>query len=166
MKRITSVFLLVLTHALPMLVLGCVGKNQSVSPFFITKDSVLPNAKSMEEVQLKITVAGKSYQTSITDSKTAWEFIAMLPLSLSMEDLNGRGKYSPLPKQLSREGNVQTSFSAGDISYWLGGGLAVFYNADGHEVKAGLIVLAHLDEDLKVFSKPGSIEVTFEAVKK
>lgn len=116
--------------------------------------------------QLKISMNNKVAYAEFEDSKTTREFIALLPLTLTMDDLSGREKYSVLPKALSKEGKVSTSFQEGDLSYWLGGGIAAFYNNDGHEVKAGLIVLAKLGKGIEHFKGPEALTVKFEAVNK
>lgn len=130
------------------------------------KKNILKNSIPADSLKLKITVGKKVLYARFTHSGTTRDFIRQLPLTLDMQDLNGREKYSGLLQELSKEGSISTTFREGDISYWLGGGIAVFYNNDGHEVKAGLITLARLEKGIELFKGPGSVNVKFEVVSK
>jgi len=125
----------------------------------------VPKGTATDNLQLKISVGDKVLYAKFTNSKSTQDFIKQLPLILTMGDLRGREKYASLSTELSKDATVKTTFEAGDISYWLGGGLAVFYNQDNSTVKAGLIVLAHLDKGVEAFSGTEKVEVKFEAVK-
>ncbi|MVM29154.1 hypothetical protein GO755_03850 [Spirosoma sp. HMF4905] len=120
----------------------------------------------LDRLSLKITVGTKEGIATFVDSKTTRDFIKLLPLTLLMDDLGKREKYSGISQSLSKEGSIKTTYQKGDISYWLGGGIATFYNQDNHEVKAGLIVLARLEKGIDLFTGPDSINVTFEVIKK
>lgn len=120
---------------------------------------------STDSLQLKITIGDKVLYAKFKDSPTTQDFIRQLPLTLKMGDLRGREKYSSLAAELTKEGAVSTTFEVGDISYWLGGGLAVFYHQNNSEVKAGLIVMARLENGIEAFSGPDPRDVKFEALK-
>lgn len=114
--------------------------------------------------KLKISTGKKVLYAQFTNSEATKDFIKMLPLTLDMSDLGNREKYSGISKELSKNGIVKTSFQKGDIAYWLGGGIAIFYNQDDHEVKAGLIVLAKIEKGIDVFKNPDSMQIKFEVV--
>ena len=122
----------------------------------------LPGAQPL---RLKLTVGDKTVVLPLIDSQTTREFVKLLPLTLDMNDINNREKYCGLPTKLSGVGSVSTTYKIGDLSYWLGGGIAAFYNHDGREVKAGLIVLAKLEKNVDLFNVTGSVKATFELVK-
>ncbi|TCK56293.1 hypothetical protein C8C83_4306 [Flavobacterium sp. 90] len=112
--------------------------------------------------KLKITTGKTVLYAEFKDSETTKDFIKMLPLTLNMNDLSGREKYSGISRELSKNGKVKTSFQKGDIAYWLGGGIAVFYNQDDHEIKAGLIVLAKIEKGIEIFKESDAMQVKFE----
>ena len=116
--------------------------------------------------KLKVTAGKTVLYAQLTDSETTRDFIKMLPLTLNMSDLGNREKYSGISKELSKNGSVKTSFQKGDIAYWLGGGIAVFYNQDDHEIKAGLIVLAKIEKGIDIFKESESMQVKFEVIPK
>ncbi len=119
-----------------------------------------------DSMKLKITVGEKIIYAEFKNNKTTGDFIKMLPLNLSMQDLKGREKYSSLSENLSYDENVKTSFEEGEIAYWLGGGLAIFYHQDNSEIKAGFISIAQLKDGLEVFKESGNINVKLEAINK
>lgn len=114
--------------------------------------------------KLKITTGKTVLYAEFINSETTKDFIKMLPLTLNMNDLGGREKYSGISNELSKNGSVKTVFQKGDIAYWLGGGIAVFYNQDDHEIKAGLIVLARIEKGIEVFKESDSMQVKFEII--
>ncbi|NML64418.1 hypothetical protein HHL22_04290 [Hymenobacter sp. RP-2-7] len=118
----------------------------------------------MAHQQLRITVGSQSVIAQLVASETTRDFVKLLPLTLHLEDLGDREKYGALPAKLSEAGTMRTTYQVGDIAYWLGGGVAAFYYQDGHQVKAGLIVLARLPEGTTLFNIPGAQKVRFEAV--
>ncbi|WP_337965451.1 cyclophilin-like fold protein [uncultured Flavobacterium sp.] len=127
---------------------------------------ILSTVSSFGQSQkLKITTGKTVLYAEFTDSQTSKDFIKMLPLTLNMNDLSGREKYSGISRELSKNGSIKTSFQKGDLAYWLGGGIAVFYNQDDHEIKAGLIVLARIEKGIEVFKEPESMQVKFEVAK-
>lgn len=128
--------------------------------------SAIENNKVTENLKLKVSVGGKQIFASFVDSKVTADFIKMLPLTITMDDLKSREKYASLPIEFAEGGAASKTYQIGDISYWLGGGIAVFYDQDGQQVSAGLIPLAHISSGIEVFNAPGSMRVMFEAVKK
>jgi hypothetical protein len=121
---------------------------------------------AISHLQLKITVAGQAVLVPFVDSKTTRAFIKLLPLTLTLDDIDGREKYSGLPARLPTEGQAPTTYEVGDLSYWLGGGLAAYYHKDSRRIKAGVVVLAKLGERAAPFNVPGPVKATFEAVEK
>ena len=153
MKTLLAFLLLIFLSPLGT-ALGCSDvKQNKIKTVLLTTQPVLP--------KLKVTVGEKSFIVSLIDSPTTREFVNQLPLTLRMSDINDREKYSGLPDKLSGEGVVSTTYQIGDLSYWRGGGIAAFYNHDGREVKAGLIVLARLGKNVAHFNTASSIKVTF-----
>lgn len=59
-------------------------------------------------MKININVAGKTLTASLADNATARDFVSVLPLSVSMNDLFGREKYGDLPKSLSEDGPSTT----------------------------------------------------------
>lgn len=119
----------------------------------------------VDSLKLKITVGEKILYAAIYDSEATRDFIQLLPLEMDMQDLNRREKYSAIAVRLSNNGTIKNTYEVGDISYWLGGGLAVFYQQDHTIVKAGLIKIGQLKEGIASFETAENLKVKFEVVK-
>jgi|GEM_PF-2443511 len=119
----------------------------------------------IDSLKLKITVGEKILYAAIYESEATRNFMQLLPLELDMQDLNRREKYSPLAVGLSNNGTIKNTYEVGDISFWLGGGLAVFYHQDHAIVKAGLIRIGKLKEGIAAFKSAENLKVRFELVK-
>jgi hypothetical protein len=80
-----------------------------------------PETKKTHEVskmRIRLT-AGETVVTAIMrDNDTSRDFMALLPLTLTLKDYNGTEKISDLPKRLSTEGAPSGSDpSVADITY-------------------------------------------------
>jgi hypothetical protein len=102
--------------------------------------STVENSKSVSNtdgMKLKITVGESIHTATLIDSKITKDFIALLPLNLSMNDLLDREKYASLPKAISTEGKRVYTYKKADIAYWSPGkGVAIFYKNDGQSFQA------------------------------
>jgi hypothetical protein len=70
--------------------------------------------------------------TITADNPTKLDFLSMLPLTLSLEEFNGREKISYLPKELDTAGSPGSDPEDGDLIYFAPwGNLGFYYNTDG-----------------------------------
>lgn len=116
-------------------------------------------------MKIKITIRETVVSATLTDSETVRDFVALLPLTLTLEDYNQTEKISELPKRLSTEGAPAGSDpSVGDIAYYAPwGNLAIFYR--DFTYSDGLVILGKIDGKLEAFSAPSSVKVTIELVR-
>ena len=74
-----------------------------------------------------MTVGERRFAITLADTEAARAFVAMLPLTLDMEELNGNEKKkelpSPLPTDASRPGTIRN----GDLLLWGSNTVVVFY---------------------------------------
>jgi hypothetical protein len=117
-------------------------------------------------MKIRITVEDKVMTATLLDNKTAQDFVSLLPLTLSMNDLFGREKYGHLPRALSDEGKRTRTYEVGDIVYWSPGpDVAIYYRHDGQAIPApGIIVIGKIDSRVEALDVPGSLRVTVELV--
>jgi hypothetical protein len=99
------------------------------------------------------------------DSKTTQDFIAMLPLTLTLEDYGGTEKISYLPGKLSTRGApAGIDPAVGDITYYAPwGNLAIFHR--DFVYSDGLVLLGRIDGGMTALSLSGPINVTIELMK-
>lgn len=118
-------------------------------------------------MKISIKVEDKVVIASLIDNPTTRNFISLLPLTLTMNDLFGREKFARLPRAISEEGQRTWTYGVGDVIYWsLGPDVAIFYRHDGQKIPApGLITIGKIDAGVEALNRPGSIDVTVELVK-
>jgi hypothetical protein len=119
-----------------------------------------------EELRMKIRITmndGRFLTATMEDSETARDFIALLPLSLVLDDYNKTEKISDLPKKLTTKGAPAASTpQAGDIAYYAPwGNLAIFYRDFGRS--PGLIKLGTIDSG-EALRAAGPIDVTIDVL--
>jgi hypothetical protein len=101
---------------------------------------------------------------ALIDSKTTKDFIALLPLNLTMNDLFGREKYASLPKAISTAGKQVNTYEIADLAYWSPSkDVAIFYKNDGQSIPSpGIIVLGKIESGIEAFNVPGAVKVKIE----
>jgi len=116
-------------------------------------------------MKIRLIVGDKVLTATLINSKTAQDFISLLPLTLTLEEYAGTEKISKLPKRISTEGAPSGSDpSVGDITHYAPwGNLAIFYRDFGYA--SGLVILGKIDSGIEAFNVPGSVKVTIELIK-
>lgn len=120
---------------------------------------------------IRLTVTDRTGRTSrlsatLNTSRAAADFAALLPLTLSMEDLFWREKYARLPRPLAYDEDRAFACQAGQIVYWSPGpDVAIFYRRNSEPIPApGVIVLGQIDGPLSALDVPGALSVIIESV--
>ena len=84
-------------------------------------------AKMLEVSRMWMTIGERRFAITLADTEAARAFVAMLPLTLDMAELNGNEKKkelpSPLPSDASRAGTIRN----GDLLLWGSRTVVVFY---------------------------------------
>lgn len=116
-------------------------------------------------MQIKITIEDTELTATLIDSKTTQDFIALLPLTLTLEDYESTEKISYLPNRLSTEdAPAGVDPSIGDIAYYAPwGNLAIYVRDFGYS--DGLVLLGKIDGDIDALNVSGLISVTIEMIK-
>jgi hypothetical protein len=131
-----------------------------------TPDANAPKSISQTQTVMKIRL--KLEETVLTatlnDSKTARDFAAQFPLTLTLTDYSKTEKISDLPRKLSTDGAPSGSDpSVGDIAYYAPwGNLAIFYRDFGYS--SGLVILGKIDGGIEALNGPKPVRVTIEVV--
>ena len=122
--------------------------------------------KAANTVKLRLKVADRTITATLIDSESARDFVSLLPLTLTMNDLFHREKFGHLPRAISTGGRRTHTYAVGEIAYWAPGpDVAVYYRDDGEEIpNPGIIVIGRIDSGVGALDVPGSIRVTIEAL--
>ncbi|MBW4421689.1 MAG: hypothetical protein KME13_21115 [Myxacorys californica WJT36-NPBG1] len=131
--------------------------------------SKLPTERSTQQanrMKINIKVGDKAVTATLIDNPTTRDFVSLLPLTLTMNDLFGREKFAHLPRAISEEGKRTKTYEIGDIIYWSPGpDVAIYYRHDGEEIPdPGIITIGKIDAGVEAFNVPGSIDVTIERI--
>ena len=115
-------------------------------------------------MKIRIRLEDSELTATLNDSKAAQDFLALLPLTITLEDYAGTEKIYYLPEQLSTQGSPAGSDpSIGDITYYAPwGNLAIFYR--DFRYSNGLVVLGKIDGGMEAFSGSGPVNVTIERI--
>jgi hypothetical protein len=85
------------------------------------------NMNAQETPKIKVTVAEKSFIITTYDNSTARAFLVLLPLTITMNDVNGNEKYRPLQRNLPTSPEIPPKINVGDLMLWGANGLVLFY---------------------------------------
>ena len=101
---------------------------------------------------------------TLIDSKTSRDFVSLLPITLTMDDLFGREKFAHLPRAISQEGKRTHTYEVGQVVYWSPGpDVAIFYHNDGEKIpKPGIIIIGKIDSGVAALQVAGSVKATIE----
>jgi hypothetical protein len=166
-RKSTMSLVLFLTFALAMALNHSTYANagsaaNSTSPETVTKASPLQS----NVMKMRLTVNGKVITADLIESETTRDFISLLPLTLTMNDLFGREKFGRLPRAISEGGKRTRTYEVGDVIYWSPGpDVAIFYHHDGPPIPSpGIIVMGRIDSGVDALNVPGSVKVMIERV--
>lgn len=118
-------------------------------------------------MRIRLTAGDTVLNATLDDNATALDFASLLPLTLRMNDLLQREKYSHLPRSLTAGGKPRSSYEIGNIAYWSPGpDIAIFYHHDGQSIPApGIVILGEIDSGADALKKyDGTVDVTIKAV--
>jgi hypothetical protein len=124
-----------------------------------------PN-QGTDAMKIRLMLNGRAMTATLLDNATARDFLALLPMTLTLEDYAQTEKISYLPRKLATAGAAAGSDpSVGDITYYAPwGNLAIFYK--DFRYSSGLIQLGRIDSGIELLEVPGRLEITFEAAGK
>lgn len=86
-----------------------------------------PDPEPGNSIRLRITLGNAAFAATLADNETARAFAALLPLTVTMNELNGNEKYhylpAPLPAAASHPGTIRT----GELMLYGSDCLVLFY---------------------------------------
>lgn len=115
-----------------------------------------------KSMTVKITVGGKTFTAEIEDSETGKAFMAKLPLTLDMSELNGNEKYC-YGVSLPRNDKYCEKIVPGDLMLYSGNCLVLFYGPAGGYSYTRVGKVTQADGLAEALGK-GKVTVKFEAV--
>lgn len=109
-----------------LLIMGGCDAAQSAGPAVPSTQS--PVAQTVES-RIWMTVRGNRFAITLADTEAAREFVAMLPLSIDMPDLNDNEKHAKLSRPLTTNTIRPGTIHSGDLMLYGSQTLVVFYQS-------------------------------------
>lgn len=112
--------------------------------------------------EIEIIVEGQVVSATVEESAAAQDFLALLPLTLTLEDYHNTEKISDLPRRLSTDAApAGIDPEVGDITYYAPwGNLAIFYRDFGYS--KGLVRLGRITSGIEQLKRKGAFSVTIQ----
>lgn len=115
--------------------------------------------KETEDVQL--IVGPEVFTLSLYDNETGRAFRNLLPLTLSMDDVNGNEKFIRLPQNLPTSAAVPAAIRTGDLMLYGSDGLVLFYKTFSTSYSYTRIGTLQNPDGLETALGRGTVEITF-----
>jgi hypothetical protein len=117
-----------------------------------------------EHRKIRLKIGETTIGAKLKEGPAARDFLSMLPLTLTMNDLYGREKFASLPRPISTAGKHTHTYAVGDIAYWPPGpDIAIYYRHDGEIIPdPGVIIIGKVGIGVEALSVPGSLKVIIE----
>lgn len=112
--------------------------------------------------ELRITAGGQSFTAALNDTEAAREFVKQLPMTVTMQELNGNEKYFYLPESLSTDAERPDKIQSGDLMLFGSDCLVLFYETFSTSYSYTPLGQINNAEGLAEAVGSGSVEVTFE----
>ena len=94
---------------------------------FVTLIFALSTMTLMAQTPINIIIGSKTFTATLADSETGEVFAALLPLSVTMNELNGNEKYHYLPSSLPTAAYQPGTIHAGDLMLYGNNCIVLFY---------------------------------------
>ncbi|MEU4388619.1 cyclophilin-like fold protein [Promicromonospora sp. NPDC023805] len=120
----------------------------------------------VEGTVVRFTGGGTSVDVTIgAETPTTRDFLSLLPLTMELEELNGREKIGYPPRELDVDGTPGSDPENGDLIYFTPwGNIGFYYNADGIEYSDQTLHLGTYEAGRDQLDQLASGEVSIEVV--
>ncbi|MEZ0541002.1 cyclophilin-like fold protein [Fibrella arboris] len=155
MKRPVHLFPLLLFFSMSM------ARNTD-NPITASKPSTLVPTSTDTADRLRIKAGSNTFTATLLDQAAVTAFRKQLPLTLSMNELNGNEKYAQLPNSLPMSASNPGTIQAGDLMLYGSSTLVVFYET--FQTSYSYTKLGRIDNPARLAAAlgPGNITVSFE----
>jgi hypothetical protein len=118
----------------------------------------------VEGTVVRFTGGGTSVDVTIgADTPTTRDFLSLLPLTMELEELNGREKIGYPPRELDVDGTPGSDPEDGDLIYFTPwGNIGFYYDADGIEYSDQTLHLGTYEAGRDQLDRLASGEVSIE----
>lgn len=116
------------------------------------------NSNPISGYKLKIKVGDKVFTATLLDNATSKAFVAQLPLTIKMNELNNNEKFASLPKSVPTNATVPSSIQVGDLMMYGSSTLVLFYK--GFSTSYSYTKIGKIDDVTGLVAALGTGDVT------
>lgn len=127
-----------------------------------TEQPVPPVNNNPMSNNLKISVGASSFHVTLEDNAAARAFKALLPMTVTMAEMNGNEKYYYLPENLPTAASNPGSIQTGDLMLYGSSCLVLFYESFRTSYSYTRLGRVENPSGLASALGRGSVSVTFE----
>jgi len=114
-------------------------------------------------ITITIRIGDKVFGATLSDNATAAAFKKLLPLSVTMTELNGNEKFATLPGTIPGRASTPSSIQTGDLMLYGSNTLVLFYKSFSTRYSYTKIGKVEDPAGLEAALGSGDAVVTFEA---
>lgn len=171
MRRPLPLFVSVIAAALLAACGGTASPTPPAPPTPRTSPTTSPSPSAsptgparVEGTVVRFTGGGTSVDVTIgADTPTTRDFLSILPLTMELEELNGREKIGYPPRELDVDGTPGSDPEDGDLIYFTPwGNIGFYYDADGIEYSDQTLHLGTYEASRDQLDRLASGEVSIE----
>ncbi|WHU90510.1 cyclophilin-like fold protein [Pantoea agglomerans] len=118
-------------------------------------------AGELRPMKIIMTINHQSYEIALADNATAKAFVQQLPLTMTMEELNGNEKFADLPAALNSDPHKPGTIQQGDVMLYGNKTLVLFYETFQTSYSYTPIGKVLSTDNLKKRVGEGGIDVRF-----
>ncbi|ASJ22609.1 hypothetical protein BHAMNSH16_13535 [Brachyspira hampsonii] len=133
----------------------------SISCYSVYGDNTTMENLNVLNTSVNVKIKDKEYKLKLYDNQTAKDFLALLPLTVNMNELNSNEKYYNLSKKLTTKTENIGSIKTGDFLLYGNNCIVLFYESFRTSYSYTRLGYIENTEGLKEALGRGSIEITF-----
>jgi hypothetical protein len=113
-------------------------------------------------IQIQFLLNGTAVTARLEDNPATRDFVAMLPMTVTLEDYASTEKIAYLPGKLSTQGAPEgIDPEKGDVTYYAPRGNLALFQKD-FRYSSGLLRLGQIESGFEELLKPGAAQITIE----
>lgn len=120
------------------------------------------NSEEVNNLNIDIMINEKVFSVNLIDNETSRKFIALLPLEITMNELNGNEKYHYLEETLPTNLSNQSKINEGDLMLYGPDCLVLFYESFTTSYRYTKLGTINNPDGLKEAVGKGDVKVRFE----
>lgn len=151
----------IIIFILPLIVSASCATDDVALPDNNAPESPSQNSDLMIDT-IVVTVGNKKFTAILESNNTANEFKKMLPLTISMKDLNNNEKFFDFPNNLPTNASNPRTINSGDLMLWGSNTLVLFYKTFNTSYSYTRLGTIENPSGLAQALGSGNVTVTFE----